>query len=347
MDLIVRRSQLEPASVIPILVKPSSWDLSSFREHHPLPSNRITLHETHNKEQWLQNVSVALMELIESQVEPLPVLDFPPLNAYEPVSLSSSSFTHGHALLIGTGGDLYVTIDDAQRLKRVLTEAAAYPSAQVDLLLDTQTTRDNILAAFDRLSARVKDDTEATVIIYFSGHGVRYLRDRQPDEYYLLPYNYSPSLRSRTALSGEEFTASVEAITARKRVVFLDCCHSGGIPQLKDGEERAEKSPLPDEFIRRLSSGSGKVVMTSCHEQELSQTNAHGSIFTNCLLEALRGHIPGQQGQEVRILDVLTYIFREVPLRTRHLQHPYLNEARMGDNFVLCYVNDQMSMHHF
>lgn len=350
IDLIAQRSQLERDSVIPILVKPSSWDSSPFRKIRPLPSNETTLQEIRNKEQWLQNVSVAIMDLIETRVASLPAFSPPLAKAeatHEPVSFPSSSFVHGHALLIGTGGDLRVTIDDAQRLRRVLTEAAAYPSTQVELLLDTQATRDNILAAFDRLIARVKDEAEATAIVYFSGYGIKYSQGGQPDEYYLIPYNYSPSLRPRTALSGDEFTAKIEAITARKRVVFLDCCHAGGIPQLKDGVERVEKSPLPDEFVHRLSSGSGKVVMTSCHEQELSQTNAYGSIFTNCLLEALLGKAPTQQGQEVRILDVLTYIFREVPLRTRSLQRPYLNEANLGDNFVLCYVNNHMNMDHF
>src|SRR5205807_10359115 len=35
----------------------------------------------------------------------------------------------------------------------------------------------------------------------------------------------------RTAVSGDEFTAALRAIRARKVLVIFDCCHAGGVGQ--------------------------------------------------------------------------------------------------------------------
>jgi hypothetical protein len=37
---------------------------------------------------------------------------------------------------------------------------------------------------------------------------------------------------SRTAISGAEITAALNAIKSRRLTVVLDCCHAGGIGQL-------------------------------------------------------------------------------------------------------------------
>lgn len=259
--------------------------------------------------------------------------------------MPSSSFIHGHALLIGVGDNLPVTVDDAQKFGKVLENStrAAYPPGQVETLLERKATRANILAAFDRLIQRVSHDPDATVMVYFSGHGVKFLRDEMPAEYFLLPYGYNPSLRRETAISDQELTARIESIQARKLVVLLDCCHAGGIPQLKDGEERFEKSALPPELLQALESGGGRVVIASSQEGEKSQTDSQGSIFTNCLLEALRGNGTTHPDQAIRILGVLAYLFQEVPQRTGNLQHPFLNKIlHMNEDFILCYAPAQM-----
>jgi hypothetical protein len=246
-------------------------------------------------------------------------------------------FTNGYALLIGIGADLPITVKDATAIRDVLInrERAAYPPAQVTLLTETSATRQNILTAFDQIITKVNQNPDATVVIYYSGHGGHI---KHTNEYFLVPYGYDPSKRTDTAISGFEFTQKIEAITARKLVVLLDCCHASGVTALKEPGETFVKSPLPPELLNVLATGSGRVVVASSREDEYSYTGQPYSAFTDCLLEALQGNAAVNKDGYARILDVLVYLFDQVPKRASGPQHPFVNKVlELGDNFPLCY----------
>lgn len=347
IDVIIQRSKQKNVQVIPVLIRPCSWKDSPFKGLNPLPANEIPLLESPRRYRTLQDIAQSVKTHVEEMMETLPA-EAPSRPSREPaqekLAMSSSSFVHGYALLIGAGGNLPVTVDDAQRLGHVLEHStrAAYPSAQVEILVENNATRVNILAAFDRLIQRVKHDPDATVIVYFSGHGGKFSQDGQAPAYFLIPHGYNPARRRETAISDHELTTRIEAMQARKMVVLLDCCHAGGIPLLKDVGEGFKMSSLPPELLQALSSGRGRVVVASSREGELSQTNSLGSIFTNCLLEALRGKGTVHSDNTIRILSVLSYLFEEVPPRTGNQQHPFVNNiSNMDENFVLCYSQAQ------
>src|SRR5579859_4053250 len=149
--------------------------------------------------------------------------------------MSGSTFSHGYALLIGVGADLPVTVKDATALHSVLIdpERAAYPASQTHLLPEEKATRKEILAAFDTLIKQVAKDPDATVVVYFSGHGGFITHFGKPTGYYLVPNGFDAARRAATSISGAEFTGKIEAIKARKLIVLLDCCHAAGIPLTK------------------------------------------------------------------------------------------------------------------
>lgn len=245
-------------------------------------------------------------------------------------------FANGHALLIGVGKDLPVTVEDATVLRDILVDPkrAAYPPAQVQLLTEAKASQLSILAAFDELIARARETSQATVLIYFSGHGGR-IPDRDSFEYFLVPYDFDPQNREQTAIAGSELTEKIEQIEAEKVVVFLDCCHAGGI---KDTGENFVKSPPPSDLLAELAKGSGRVVITSSRAEEKSYTGTPYSIFTACLVEALAGQASVAKDGYARILDILIYLFEQVPKRAAERQHPYVQKMLdLGDNFPLCY----------
>ncbi len=254
--------------------------------------------------------------------------------------MTERRFSNGYSLLIGTGGSLKITTDDAVALYRVLTDPlrAAYPLEHVELLIEEAANRQNIIEAFDRLIERANQNPEATVIVYFSGHGGRIVYNDAPNEYYLIPYGYNPAQRATTAISGIEFTEKIELLKAKKLVVFLDCCHAGGLPQLKDPGEIFIKAPLPLGLLSVLDKGTGSVVVASSHEGEYSYTGHPYSIFTTCLLEALEGKASINKDGFARILDILIYLFKNVPERAPGPQHPFVKKVLdLGDNFPLCF----------
>src|SRR5436853_3913452 len=111
--------------------------------------------------------------------------------------MTAIGFRHGHALLVGVGDDLPVTVQDADALNKILTDPAraAYPEKQVEKLIEGAATREGILKAFDRLIKRANTDPDATVVVYFSGHGVFY---GPTAEYFLVPNGFDWNRRKET-----------------------------------------------------------------------------------------------------------------------------------------------------
>jgi len=244
-------------------------------------------------------------------------------------------FTQGHACIVGVGADLPNTVKDAQGISDILQdpERCAYEPDQVQLLTAEQATRDSILAALDKLAT--KTDAEATVLIYFSGHGYQ-VASPMGEAYYLMPYGYDQKKLYQTAISGAEFTTKLRAIPAKKLVILLDCCHAGGLSGFEDLGLAAAKAPLPPEAQALLAEGSGRVVIASSTAEELSFAGKPYSAFTLAVIEALAGTGVAQKDGYVRVSDLALHAREVVPRRTRNRQHPILN-FEQADNFVLAY----------
>ncbi|MCD4738869.1 MAG: caspase family protein [Anaerolineae bacterium] len=244
-------------------------------------------------------------------------------------------FKQGHALIVGAGGDLPNTADDALGLAKILREPGrcGYPPAQVHLLTETNATRDKLLTALETLAQTTTSNS--TVIFYFSGHGYRAVSSLGA-AYYLLPYGYRLAELYRTALSEKEFTAKLEAIPARKMLILLDCCHAGGVGDAKDPGLTLTKAPLPPGAVELLTAGRGRVLIASSQEDELSYAGNPYSAFTLALIEAFSGHGVAKKDGYVRVTDLALHAREVVPGRTRNKQHPILH-FEQADNFVLAY----------
>jgi len=106
----------------------------------------------------------------------------------------ASLFSHGYALLIGVDDQADASLkryalpgvkNDIQRLADTLTHPArcGYPPEQVSILLGAEATKSNIRKAIKTLGEQVAqgDPGNATVAIYFSGHGLSTTFASEPD----------------------------------------------------------------------------------------------------------------------------------------------------------------------
>ncbi len=247
-----------------------------------------------------------------------------------------NQYHSGHALIIGVGADLPTTVDDAQGLAEILTDAGrcAYPPEQVQLLTGPAATRDAVLSALEDLAERAAADS--TVVVYFSGHGYS-VSTALDDLYFLMPYGYDLHRLKSTAIKGAEFAARLRAIPAQKLLVLLDCCHAGGLGAAKaPGIEALSKAPLPPEALTLLTEGRGRVLIASSREDELSYAGKPYSAFTLALIEALAGVGVAKQDGYVRVADLALHTRQVVPGRTGERQHPVLHFEH-ADNFALAY----------
>lgn len=241
-------------------------------------------------------------------------------------------FGHGYALLIGVGsGDLPNTVDDAQVLSDILSDPSrcAYPPDQVRLLTSEKSTRANILSELDWLSAATKDDEDATVVFFFSGHG-----GYMPN-YHIVPHGYNSQVVESTAISGEELTVKLAAILCKKLLILLDCCHAGGIVDLHK-QKSFEKSPYPPGIDKFLASGSGRVMIASSRRDEVSYAGAPYSVFTQAIVEGLAGYGASETDGYSYVADLALYAGRVVSNRTSDSQHPIL-KLSAADNFPVSY----------
>ncbi|QAA80571.1 hypothetical protein EI546_01970 [Aequorivita sp. H23M31] len=258
-----------------------------------------------------------------------------------------------YALLIGVGNDLPVTVKDATAIYNILADEtiAGYLPENITLLTDNKATRKNILASFDNLIE--KSDENASVLIYYSGHGGCYsdntfLRkeDWKPEDqnkkyFHLCPFDYDPVNYEKTWVKAEEVKEKISKLKSRRLVFFLDCCHAAGIT--KDGPGILSKAAghlsQQDGLAQTLDDGKGMSIISSCREDQLSyiMQGDSNSLYTKCMIEVLRGKGKTDFSDPfIRISEVVQYIFKKVP-EANPKQNPYAN-LQIYDDFVLSYL---------
>jgi hypothetical protein len=264
----------------------------------------------------------------------------PPGPTTAPSATPTGVFPNAHALLIGISAYCHLrplakTTIDARDLHDLLGQSG-YPAANLALLLDEQATKPAISDKLDWLAHHA--GTDDTVIVFFSGHGAQRVGGFEPGEY-LCPVEADwYNLRS-TAISDEELTTALGAIPARRVVVFLDACHSGGVGEPKDAS-LVVKAGLSEAAYERLAAGEGRVVIASCKPDEVSWElpEMRNSLFTHYLLKGLRGAAADDDGA-VRVFNLFDYVSKQVPQHKP--QHP-LFKGEIDLNFGIVLAGGQI-----
>lgn len=258
----------------------------------------------------------------------------------------SNLFNHGYALLIGVGDSAYakwslpVTVKDVQAIKSILAnpDLCGYinDDQHVCLLHDKAATRQAILDGLNWLKNQATADGEATVVVYYSGHG---WLDNSTGQYYLIQHDIEPFDIVNSALSADIFTEALRQITARRLLVIIDSCHGEGMATAKDKQEAIKLPPgfqqnaLSEIIIDRLKQGEGRAIFTSSRGTQKSWIRPDGamSIYTYHLIEALQG--AGNQSGEimVKLSHLMNYVGKAVPQSAQNLcqaeQTPFFDFA--------------------
>jgi hypothetical protein len=244
-----------------------------------------------------------------------------------------------YALIVGIAGYQHVTSlpdavrDDARGVRDLLVDPryCGYLPGHVTLLLDGEATREAITGALSGLAARAR--STSGVLIYISAHGGRVVSGAFAGEY-LFPVDTvlaSEETLARTAISGDELTAALRAIAARKMLVVFDCCHAGGLG-LPKGARKPVKAGLPDRYYERLAAGRGRAILSSSRDTEFSYVlpGAPNSLFTQHLLAGLKGGAASADGL-IGVFDLFEYVQPAVT-RDQPDQHPVF-KADLEENF--------------
>ena len=161
----------------------------------------------------------------------------------------SDKFINGYALLIGVGESAYrdlslpVTVKDTQAIYAALIdpELCGYPDDKehIRVLNNQDATKTAILEGLNWLKEKAESDPQATVFIYYSGHG---WVDKKTKLYYLLQHDIKPTKMAISALSAENFTDALRQIKSERLLVVIDSCHAAGMATSKEADLQLDEN---------------------------------------------------------------------------------------------------------
>jgi hypothetical protein len=254
-----------------------------------------------------------------------------------------ATLPNAHTLVIGVSKYLSIpklppsVCDDASDVFSLLVDAqyCAY-GGSVERLLDGDATAARICAGLQTLAGKAAD-RDATVFLYFSGHGTRVVGNGVTTDY-LLPVDVEVTTPGvlKNAISAEQLARLLAAIPARRMISIFDCCHGGAFGATKDLDTAKSFEPIPDAAYTTLGLGTGRIFIAACRSSEVAwiEPGARNSLYTGHLLEGLRG-AAGSHDQFIRVLDLISYIDGKVVATGR--QQPVFHAGSEAHNFAIAF----------
>jgi hypothetical protein len=224
-----------------------------------------------------------------------------------------------HVLAIGVSRfddapDLLYTVEDAKRVAQAYRDVAGLSADQVTLLVDDGESKidSNVL---EKAIATACDNAgvDDTCVIFFSGHGFA-----NEDSFYLVPSNFSLDDPEATGLSLSRLRQMIAASKAGTKMVILDCCHSGAVGQtpMNTGKVAASFRAVP---------GCVAIAASRSDQLSLETDKLKSGIFTQALVEALRGRANSRVDSVIDVMELFQYSSDRVKKETKGRQSPSIS----------------------
>ncbi|TDB89801.1 caspase family protein [Actinomadura sp. 7K534] len=250
------------------------------------------------------------------------------------------TFDNGHALVIAVAeypeqADVLpgAVVNDARDIATVLQDPGycGFRPHRVRMLVNHQATLDTIRTELSELASSASPDD--TVVVFFSGHGARF-GTGLTETSSLMPFDYRAEDLPGTTLQAAEFSETLASIRARRLLVLLDACHSGGAGTLKESQSAQARPGFDEKSLQKLAQGVGRVIIASSRASEVSFVlpGARNSVFTDNLLQALKGRAQTKGDGLIRVFDIFNYVAEHVH-RAKPEQHPTFKASDLEDNF--------------
>ncbi|MEO1370747.1 MAG: caspase family protein, partial [Acidobacteriota bacterium] len=161
----------------------------------------------------------------------------------------------------------------------------------------------------------------ATVVVYFSGHG---WTDQQ-GRFFLLVHDTTPEDFEQTAIGSLELNELLRQLEPARLLAIFDTCHAGGMADVKEAlpGALAEGKPTAVGPADLLGGGRGRAVLSSCLDSETSLVlpEKHLSLFTEHLLHGFEGRAGRSDENVIWLSDLMGYTSRSVVDAAKQLGH--------------------------
>ena len=186
------------------------------------------------------------------------------------------------------------------------------PAENICMLLDSQATKENIIANAEKLFA--KANKKDRVIFYFSGHGGVNI---------LCPYDSDVNY-----LYYKEVKAFFRCAKCNTKLMFAEACHTGSVK----GVKKVSSEKFKDKYnkIKGISADDDQndfsnmniAVMTATKADEVGwQTSKfQKSVFTHFLIKGLSGAANRDGNQYITIQELYYYVYQQVTEETKYYE---------------------------
>lgn len=226
--------------------------------------------------------------------------------------------------------------NDADAFRNYVVDVLGYdPENIIDL---RNTTRAQLEAAFSNertheggLWRYLDPRGRSEVMVYYSGHGVPGLKDKQG---YLLPVNADPDAPEINGYLINSLFANLAKLEAKSIVDFLDACFSGNSAKgmlIRATSGIAIAPRLPGRSSARMS-----IVTASRGDQVASwDEKARHGLFTRHLMDALYGAADGEDygngDQKISLEEVQEYLDHRMTRAARRIYGRHQNAWVSGE----------------
>ena len=269
----------------------------------------------------------------------------------------------GDLYLISIGVSTYEQVNynlnyaskDARDMTDFFTDNLKYHKLRTQMLLDHAATKENIEGLKDFLTDATENDM---VILFVAGHGV--LDDEL--DYYFAPHNMDFANPSKNGVSFEVFDEILDNTKSRKKIMFLDACHSGEIDKdevtksyIADEDEKGElifrhvgttiknideinSFELSKALFADMRINNGSTVISSSGGAEYAIEGAQwkNGVFTYCLLKGLEEkQADHNKDRKITISELQIYVQNEVNRLTGGKQTPTSRVENLNYDFII------------
>jgi hypothetical protein len=222
--------------------------------------------------------------------------------------------------------DLKYADADSRSIADFLKTHAGFKDSDISYLENENATVENVRAAVDLFLEQAREND--LIFLFIAGHGAQDPFD--PKSLYLILHDSKVTNMPRTALNMAELQGMfTHRLRARRMVILIDACHSGGVetePATSARQlERSENNTF-NMYAEKLFSGEGRALLTSSDVNEISEEgqrwgNGHG-VFTWAVLEGLRGIADANHDRVITTGELFDFVSNRVRQETSGRQNP-------------------------
>lgn len=340
-------------------------DLKSYpKDLYDNGTNKIEI-ITHNKDGWLSSRPITLYVKTHMVRDSTTKLTF--AQAEESKDNISSTTTKPALLGLFVGASIYANEQlnllyadtDAKALYRgfkvVANDTTMYNTKRntfIKLTSDSDeksySSKENIMMALDSL-AKISKKTDI-LFLSFSGHGV----SLDEDFFFLTPLMGAQDItvdtitRRKATISAGELNEKFKNISARKKIMVLDACHSGAFRNILVGNTRSLNSSQ-ERALEFLEDKNGSFIIASSEDNQKSRESQSlgQGLMTYSVLIGMKGEA-AIDDELIRASELLNFAAKSTENISKQEGFPQLpvvfGTENGGHSFPFCWASDDIEI---